>query len=80
MEQPNKPETNQTKAALHILMAVADSIRELGQVPSGHLYTMLLGKLDLNQYDMLIGILKRSGLVKESTGHLLTWTGPAKVA
>ena len=29
---------NDVKAALGILRAVADAIRELGEVPSGHLY------------------------------------------
>jgi hypothetical protein len=64
------------KAALGILTAVADAIRELGEVPSGHLYANLMSKLTLEQYEQIIGVLKSTGLVSESNAHLLTWLGP----
>ena len=60
------------KAALEIIQAVADTIKELGSVPSGHLYAQLMGHLNLDQYNQIIGVLKSSGLVSESN-HLLTW-------
>ena len=65
---------NDVKAALGILRAVADAIRELGEVPSGHLYAHLMSKLSLEQYEQVIGVLKQSGLITESN-HLLTWVG-----
>ena len=65
---------NDVKAALGILKAVADAIRELGEVPSGHLYAHLMSKLSLEQYEQVIGILKQAGLITESN-HLLTWVG-----
>lgn len=65
---------NDVKAALGILRAVADAIRELGEVPSGHLYAHLMSKLSLEQYEQIIGVLKQSSLVTESN-HLLTWVG-----
>ena len=65
---------NDVKAALGILRAVADAIRELGEVPSGHLYAHLMGKLSLEQYEQVIGVLKQAGLITESN-HLLTWVG-----
>jgi hypothetical protein len=68
---------NDVKAAFGILMAVADAIRELGEVPSGHLYANLMSKLTLEQYEQVIGLLKSTGLVSESNAHLLTWLGPA---
>jgi hypothetical protein len=68
---------NDVKAALGILTAVADAIRELGEVPSGHLYASLMSKLTLEQYEQVIGVLKSTGLIAESNAHLLTWLGPA---
>ena len=63
---------NDVKAALGILRAVADAIRELGEVPSGHLYAHLMSKLSLEQYEPVIAVLKQAGLITESN-HLLTW-------
>jgi hypothetical protein len=65
---------NDVKAALGILRAVADAIRELGEVPSGHLYAHLMSKLSLEQYEQVIGVLKQARLIAESN-HLLTWVG-----
>lgn len=62
----------QTQAALGIIQAVAEAIRSLGSVPSGELYAQLMGKLTLEQYNQIIDILIRSGVVKQSS-HVLTW-------
>ena len=67
-------ETAQKDAMLSIVTAIADAIRDLGSVPSGHLYARVMGALSLSQYNQVIGILKKQGLVEES-GHLLTWSG-----
>ena len=53
----------------------SQTIRELGSVPSGHLYARVMDTLSLSQYQQVIGLLKREGLVLES-GHLLTWAEP----
>ena len=68
----------QAHAAVEIVRALADTIRELGTVPSGVLYSNVLGTLSLEQYQSVIRLLKNSGLVSE-TGHLLRWTGPPPV-
>ena len=62
----------EVKAAVGILTAVADAIRELGEVPSGHLYAHLMSKLSLEQYEQVIATLKQAGLITESN-HLLSW-------
>jgi hypothetical protein len=67
----------EVKAAFGILQAVAEAIRELGEVPSGHLYANLMNKLSLAQFEQVLGVLKGAGLVRESNAHLLTWIGPA---
>lgn len=66
----------QIAQGLNTIRAVADTIRELKTVPNGVLYAQLMGVMDLAQYDKIIGILKRTGLVKE-TNHLLEWIEPA---
>lgn len=70
--------TNQDKATVSIaqVVAIAEVIRELSEVPSGHLYARVSDKLDFSQYEQVIGILKRVGFIKETKGHLLRWTGP----
>ncbi len=62
----------ETEIALRILKAVAEAIKELGSIPSGHLYARLMGKLTLDQYNLVIGALKKAGLIKEEH-YLLTW-------
>lgn len=66
--------TDQRRAAIAVVQAIADCIRELGEVPSGHLYARLMGHMSLEQYNGVISTLKMAGLVKE-TNHLLTWIG-----
>jgi hypothetical protein len=61
-------------ATLQIVKAVADTIRDLGSVPSGHLYAQLMSSLTLEQYQRVIDLLKRAGLVKE-VHYELTWIG-----
>lgn len=55
---------------------VADAIREAGSIPSGYLYSSLMQfGITLDEYNILIGILKRSGRVEEKF-HELKWIEP----
>ena len=66
----------QVRNTLQIVKAVADVIRELKSIPSGHLYARLMEyHIDLSQYESIIGLLKRAELVKEEN-HLLIWIEP----
>lgn len=65
----------QVTAAIKVAAAVGEAIRDLGSVPSGHLYARLMGHMDLEAYNKCIGLLKQMDLVKEEN-HLLTWIGP----
>lgn len=70
---------NQTSEALAIVRvahAIAESIRELGQVPSSHLYARLMGIMDLHQYEQVIDLLIDAQLVERDRSHLLHWIGP----
>ena len=69
------PSANQKKAAVALVFAVAETIREVGEVPSGTLYTMLMDKISYTDFNHLLGILKGSGMV-EDRDHLLVWVGP----
>ena len=62
----------ETKKALAIAMTLADAIRELGEIPSGHLYARVMGYMSLDVYTAIIRALKGAGLVEE-TNNLLTW-------
>jgi phosphoribosylamine-glycine ligase len=64
---------DQVKALIQIVQAIADTIKEVGEVPSGVLYAQLMGKMSLENYQYVIDILKQSGKVKESNSHLLSW-------
>lgn len=67
----------QVETALQVTAIVGDCIRDLGSVPSGHLYARLMDHMDLRTYEAIVAALKQAGLVSESA-NLLTWTGPAK--
>lgn len=70
--------TPQQKAAgLAMAVAVAETIRDLGEVPSGHLYAQLMAstQMTLPTYNILIASLKGAGLVSEKN-YLLRWVGP----
>lgn len=71
----------QRDAALKAIgVAIGEAIREVGEVPSGHLYAMLMGKIGLSAYQSIIGSLVRAGLVKQRADHMLVWVGPLKGA
>ncbi len=64
----------QVSAAIRTTQAVAEAIRELKEVPSGQLYSRLMSVLSLSQYNQIIDVLKKAGVVSESN-HLLKWIG-----
>jgi|SRR6185369_438684 len=72
---PTRPTKQQVASAMQITLAVAEAIRKAGRIPSGHLYAMLIGKVDIDGYQAMIRTLKNTGLVTESMNELI-WTGP----
>ncbi len=69
--------TSEAIAAVRVAHAVAETIRELGQVPSGHLYARLMGVMELHQFEQVIDLLIEARLVERDRSHLLRWVGPA---
>jgi hypothetical protein len=68
--------TSEALAAVRVAHAIAESIRELGEIPSGHLYARLMGIMDLRQYEQFIDVLIDARLVEREPSHLLRWIGP----
>jgi len=64
----------EVKAAIEILKAVAETIHDLGRVPSGHLYAQLMNFISLDQYNQIINMLKKAKLIEEKF-HELIWIG-----
>lgn len=75
MENTQSATKQQTQDSITMIFAITETIRELGEVPSGHLYAGLMHKISLNSYEAVISMLIRANLVKRSY-HLLTWIGP----
>jgi len=61
-------------AGVKTVHAIAEAVRELGEVSDGTLYAALMGKLSLGQYQAIIAILVKGGLVSNA-GHQLRWVG-----
>jgi len=68
----------QVKSSLLALRALADAIRDLEQVPSGHLYAAVMSHMSLATYESFISTLIKSDLVRRENSHLLVWIGPPK--
>ena len=67
----------QSAAIAQVVRAVADTIRELGEAPAGHVYSELMAYgCTLEQFNGIIGILIRAKLVARDDSHLLRWIGP----
>lgn len=62
----------QAGAALRAIMAVAEAIRSLGSVPSGHLYAQVMQYMSLQSYERIIETLVGAGVIKVQN-HLITW-------
>ncbi len=74
------PHINQNAFAIYeafgrvkpVMDALHEAIKTAGPdgIPSGHLYAMLMGKIDLNEYEWLIATMVKAGGIT-NTNHLL---------
>lgn len=77
MRPKHVPSDAERRAALAIILAISEAIRELGQVPAGELYAVMMAKgMTLAQFEAIIGQLEGAKLVRRESSHLLTWIGP----
>jgi hypothetical protein len=63
----------QVLAAMNTAVAIAEAIRELKSVPSGHLYANVMGRMSLETFEAIIRTLKNADLIKETSSHELIW-------
>jgi hypothetical protein len=66
------PTKEQVEALIKATKAIADSIKELKRVPSGELYARLMNYVSLQQYEQLISVLEKAGLI-EIVNHEIIW-------
>lgn len=62
-------------AAIELVRAVADAIRELGTVPGGQLYARLMDVMDIRCFEQVIALLVNAGLVERLPNNILRWVG-----
>jgi len=65
----------QAAAAIRVVQAVAEAIREAGEIPAGHLYALMMNVTDLAGFDRIVGLLIDAGVVLKK-GDLLVWQQP----
>ena len=68
----NNITSDEIKATVQIIKAVADTIKELKTAISGHLYAVMMPYCSLEQFQKIISILERSKLITIS-GDIITW-------
>ena len=66
---------DEVKSAVNTVRIIADTIREVKNIPAGELYSLVMGHMSLQGFNSIINILKRAGLVQE-VNFMLTWIGP----
>jgi hypothetical protein len=66
--------TNQENT-IALCKIIADCIKELGSVPSGHLYARLMHNFTLEEYETIINLIINTGFVRKESSHLLVWIG-----
>jgi hypothetical protein len=68
------------RAAILMIQAIADCLRDLGEVPSGVFYARLMAmpgmsNISVTQYQGLIGSLEEAKVI-EVKNHVIRWIGP----
>ena len=60
--------------AVSKIRVISETVEDFKQVPSGHLYAMVMTHYSLEEYMFCIDFLKQQKIIKEEN-HLLTWIG-----
>lgn len=77
IESYREKRSKEIMAYVELAKCLAKTIRELGEVPSGHLYAMVMGQMNLEQYNRIIQVLKDTKCIEERN-YLLKWVGQPK--
>jgi hypothetical protein len=74
---PNDPRIEaKVQAVITVTLAIGDTIRALGSIPSDDLYVRCMHVLSLEAYESIINRLVQTKFVRRDGNHLLTWVGP----
>lgn len=68
--------TQELQTGLTMIYAIAETVREAGEVPSGTVYAMITGRVTLDGYKKMLAILQGAGLIAVDARHMLRWVGP----
>lgn len=63
-------------AAMQALLAIAEAVREAGEIPAGVLFAAVCQYMSADQFNGFIEKLVNAKLISRAPSHLLTWTGP----
>jgi len=69
LESNPRPSADEIRA--EVIMAVYEAIRDLGGIPEGHLYAMVMGHMELETFNWIISTLDNMGRIRRSN-HFLT--------
>ena len=61
---------NELASGLQVLIAVADAIKESGQIPAGHLYAAIMSKVDFQGFTSIVNTLCNSGVIRKHYGNV----------
>lgn len=73
-DTPAVAATEKVAAALKVAVDVANVIKEVGGIPNGQLYALMMGHMSLMEYNALLMLMKNMRLIKEEN-HILLWIG-----
>ena len=70
--------TQQQKQGLALMRIICETVREVGEAPSGVVYAALMSHCALAAYESLVSQLCGTGLISQRN-NVLIWVGPKAV-
>ncbi len=67
--------SDQIRAALELMRAVIEAVRDAGRIPEGTIYAALCGSLSHSAFESMMARILGTGLVRREPSHLLVWVG-----
>ncbi len=68
--------TTPAEALSRVVFTVAECAREAREIASGTLYAVLCDRVALADYQTVLGVLSRAGLIEVTRSHMIRWIGP----
>lgn len=71
----NMPRQEQRDVLVHLTAALAEAIHDAGEIPSGYLYAAVMSQFNLENYNVMLLVIKKAGLISIDEHHMIRWTG-----